>query len=533
MKVLLYGPSTTNDQTDCMNARLNEYAASNASILIGESAQTGNQAILFSGDRAYPSVTLYSTAERPTPLDDSWAVRRVEHVRHHRWPFHYDGFDCGRATIEAMAADADRGLVLWDGSSLNALGAILYMAALGKPVDAIHADGEIEEVCSFGDLRNMLPARSRQHRSWDTNIPLRDQWMVAERFIPSKSIAERLAMVPFRKREIIDIILGSPTSLDEKLDALTALSQYDDLPHEILDEVEERLNDAEGNETPEDKMTSIALGWDFAAYGSFTTHCAAIGEALGTLRSMGSGEIVYRKSFWDERPELFEKHEAGIAPFSSIDDALEDLRFEMARDEWDDDVPFWSAFEKWRLSSDGTWENPFTYYAIMDEIVFFDRNAFDEKEHCWAAEDKTYGGSIAPDLNIRVPFEVGNVITLDCRPFAPLRHALVLEAEHDGHAECCLPRVLHLDDYESKRMSQPMWTDASPKHASSMHLCMPGYSPLYRMDLYEGPLPEDERLIGEARDWLQGDVEKGRQLSEALMCEMSSDEIREFMANPA
>lgn len=530
MKVLLYGPSTTDNQAACINARLSEYAESNAIILVGEVTQAEDLGIRHLADMEYPSVILYSTAERTAPLDDGWAVRRVEHARRHRWFFRYESFNCGRATIEAMAADADRGLVLWDGSALDAFGAILYMVALGKHVDVIHANGEMEEVRSFGDLRNMLPARSRQHRPWDANIPLRDQRMVAELFISSKSIAERLAMVPFRKRVIIGIILGSPTPLDKKLDVLTVLSKYDDLMHEIVDEVEGWLGDARGNGTSEDRLRSVYFGWSFAAYNSFSTHRDAVRDALEVLRSTGTGEIIYRKSFWDERPELFEEHEAGIAPFSNIDAALEDLRFEMVRDEWDDDAPFWSTFEKWRLAPDGTWENPFTYYAIKDEIVFFDRNVYDEENHFWAREEIAYGGSIAPDLNIRVPFGVGDVVTLDCRPFAPLRHALVIEAEDEGHAECCMPRVLHLDDCESKRRGEPIWTETGPKHASSLHLCMPGYSPLYRMELYEGTLPEDEQLIGEVRDWLRGDAERGRQLSEALMCEMSSEEILTFIS---
>jgi len=530
MKVLVYTPNLSRELENRVRARLGDLAGQDAEILIGGTIYADGQVQHLLSEMGYPHVAVYSTDEKPTCNSDGWNVRHVEQTRPPMRLGWLNCFERGRGSTRAMALDADCGFVFWDGCSFGGFLAIISLTAQGKPVEVIRADGGIAEVSSVGDFRCLLPARNPQHRRSDVNIPLRDQWAVAEQFIPSRSIAETLAKVPFHKWEMVDIIVGSPTPLRTKLEAFRSLSRYDDVLHEFVDEVDTLLGEEGGPEEQGHGVSTVELAWTHVAHGSFSVHRDAIEEALDNLENVEYGSFIYRKSLWDERPELFEEHEAGVAPFSSIKAALEDLRFEMVRDEWDDDAPFWSIFEKWQLAPDGTWENPFTYYAIKDEIVFFDRNAYDEEDHCWTGEDKTYGGSIAPDLNIRVPFGVGDVVTLDCRPFAPLIHALVIEAEDEGRAECCMPRVLHLDDYESKRRGEPTWTEAGPKHASSLHLCMPGYSPLYRMELYEGTLPEDEQLIDEVRGWLRGDAAKGKQLSEALMYEMSSEEILAFMA---
>lgn len=427
----------------------------------------------------------------------------------------------------AHIPEDDCDFVQWDGHNLDAFGALLAMVAQGKPVRALRADGRAVDVASIDDVRALLPERNPQHRHSKEPIDLHDQQKAVERFVPSKRIAQQFA-IPYWKWEIIDVILGSPTALEAKLDALEELSKYDDVLHEILDDLEKSLPEGQKSESPEDRLSDIACSWGWVADSSFSTHRDAIKEAFDSLGRTGPGHLVYRKTFWDERPELFEEHEAGIAPFPHIQAALKDLRFEMERDEWDEDSPFWSTFEKWELTADGTWSKLYTFYAIRDEIVFFERNSYDEDERWWRTADARYCGSSV--LNIKAPFNVGDVVVLDCRPFAPLRHALVLEAERPEHADCCMPRVLLLDDHESQRRGVPTWTEASPKHAHGLNMCMPGYSPLYHMELHQGPLPEDEQLIEEVQNWLQKDLERGKLLCEAMRCDMTEDEIRSFIS---
>ena len=534
MKMFLCAHNPTKNQVDHICARLREFTESYTCILVGESPQDKDRAMSLLVEEGYPSVILYSLAEEPQLPVGTWGVQKV--VRQAGWaghnrsaPFCYDDFNRGREVVKAMAMEADRGLVFWDGNSLDTFAAMLYMVILGKPVEVVLSDGRVEEVRSFDGLRGLFPARNPRHRPWNASIPMQDQRMVAERFIPSELIAGQFAVDLFEKWEIVHVILGSPTSLQAKLEALVSLSQYDDLLHEISDEVEWRLDGAKKYEAPEDKLLRAASGWNAAVYGSFSVHCDAIGEALVALRETGPGEIFYRKTFHGKLVDCrCHRHGECIAPFSNFDAALDNLRFEMAQYGWVEGCglsPCWSAFEKWRLTSSGTWENVFTYYAINDEIVFFNRFFCDEEKGDWLIEDGFYGGSFLPDLNIRVPVEVGDVITLDCRPFAPVRHALVLEAECQTHIDFSMPRVLFLEGDEVERMKASRWTISSPKHAFGLHLSMPGYSPLYRLELYDEPLPAHEILIDEVRAWLHDDSSVGMRMSGFYGKDITSEEI--------
>lgn len=530
MKVSVFGNSSLDTLPARAQSKLEGLVGRGADIIVGDSSPFDALVQQHLAAMGYSEVTVFSVKGRPGYNVGDWDVRHVESASQRSRCKCQNDFIIGKETLHGFARSTDRCLVFWDGGDADALAAVIYSVVYGKPSDVVLPNGEEAVVVSLDDLRGLLPERNPHHRRYDVNIPMRDQWeVVAERFIPSQSIAERLAMAPIWKWKVVDIILGSPKSLKAKAEALGLLSRYDDVLHEIVDKVEKRLRNEGKCKSPADKVSAVDVEWNLVIRNSFTTHRNAIREALDALESTGPGELVYRKSIWDERPELFEEHEQGIAPFSSIDAALEDLRFEMKRDEWDDDAPFWSSFEKWRLSPDGTWENPFTYYAIKDEIVFFERNCYDEEEHYWASEDRTYGGSSAPDLNLRVPFGVGDVVTIDCRPFAPLRHGIVLEPEREGRAECCMPRMLLLDDYESKRKGELIWDNVSPKHAGGLNLGLRGYSPLYNMELYEGALPEEERIISEVREWLGGNAEKGKKLSDAMMFSFSEDDLRAFI----
>ena len=59
---------------------------------------------------------------------------------------------------------------------------------------------------------------------------------------------------------------------------------------------------------------------------------------------------------------------------------------------------------------------------------------------------------------------------------------------------------------------------------------MPGYSPLYRMEVWEGELPEDEQVLLEVRKWLDGDRERGEALAEAVSrSEVGAGNLRELI----
>lgn len=523
MKVFVGGSKSLGALPDAFLERLDSFMEEGAEALVSDCWSADALIQKHFATCGYQKATVYAVEGEARNNMGHWEVRPSDLLMSRRFR-KGDGYVYYAANGQAMARDADLALMAWDGRSKGTLINLLHMVVLGKRVEVFHPSRGLVAVESLDDIRSILPKRNPLHIASHETLPQDVYARALDLFVPSDGIRDSMKESPLTKSKVVELVLGSPVGLEKKLEFFEDLACRDDLVHEFLDDAVWRLD---GGKPSDWRKVDVAAA--HAISNSFSTHRDRTKRALDALKYTGAGEIVYRKSVWDERPELFEKHEAGVAPFSSIEAALDDLRFEMDFCEWDEDAPYWTIFEKWRLAPDGTWENPYTFYAIRDEIAFFDKNFYDEYWHGWRGSHDS-AASLGRDLNVRVPFGVGDIVTLDCRPFAPLRHALIIEAEHGGHADCCMPRALMLDDYESQLIGRPTWTSSSPKHASALNMCVPGYSTLYRMELYEGPLPEDEQFLGEVRDWLQGDPEKGRRLNEALRLDMSAEEIRSFMA---
>lgn len=510
-------------------------------ILIGDRKGADELVQRFMKQRRYDLVTVYVTEGKERYILGDWNVRAIKCLGRKRRFGRYYNYAHYLEKDRAMALDADCAVMIWDRRSWRTFLNILNMVALGKPVHVVLQDGSAEyDVASFEDVHGLLPARCLLHIPAEKPLTrtiiekygtVHSYATALQEFVPSRGMRAYLEENPISKKDLIDVVLGSPRPLEAKLAFFEAHSDTDDIFHEAIDRVVSQL---EGN-PPRDAADCVCkpgFAWFNVRYASCSTHRDMIKKALKALHSSGPNELIYRKAVWDEQPQLYEEHEAGIAPFHTFEEALEDLRFEIEAEEIEDsagDDNCWTVFEKWRRSLSGIWKNPYTFYAIGDEVVFFEEMGYNEEGRYWEVWDNTYGGDIAGDLNLRVPFEVGDIVTLDCRPFAPSAHAIILESERGGCADCCLPWVLSKRNRETKD-GRSLWGGSALKHGGGLHISMPGYSMLYRLEVFEGELSEGEAILREVQEWLDGDPEKGKLLDEALKFDMTADEIRQFMA---
>lgn len=97
-------------------------------------------------------------------------------------------------------------------------------------------------------------------------------------------------------------------------------------------------------------------------------------------------------------------------------------------------------------------------------------------------------------LDLITPFEAGDIITIDCRPFHYVFHAVVIpkNAALGEYEDCCSPCVLFLKKGKIHRSTlNYMFRD----HDS--------FSPLLRAEIFDGELPENEKLIGEIGKYIR------------------------------
>ena len=524
MKVFVGGSKSLKSLPEAMLARLREFMGMGAEFLVGDCWGADFLIQRFLAEEGnYRNAKVYATEGEARYNQAHLEVRAVK-PELSGWGRRFcrsDGYGYYSAKDKAMALDADFGLMAWDGRSRGTFINLVNMALLGKPVEVVNGNSDSSPIKSLENIRGILADRNPSHLSAGDFLPQDDYSLALKLFVPSQDMRACLARRPLAKGKAIELALGSPVGLETKLKLFKRLAYTDDVFHEVLDELAVHASKPVGSS---EEITRIAYNtWLGVRNASFTPHRDEIRKALDVLHRRGVNDLVYRKSVWDEQPELFEEHEQGIAPFATFDEALEDLHFEMDDEEWDEDSPCWTIFEKWRRAKDGRWVKPYTYYAIEGEVVFFEKNQYDKELHGWTSADCTYCGDFTGTLNIPVPFGPGDIVTLDCRPFAPLRHCVVLEPDREW-PDCCFPRVLSKGDGVCD-----LWHNASLKHQAHLHVSFPGYSVLYRAEVYDGELPEDERILKEVGDWIAGDAERGKALSDAVSHGMDDGQLREFM----
>ena len=542
MRVFAGGSKTLKALPEAMMDKLVELMGQDAEIVVGDCKGADELIQRHMRQGRYEFVTVYAVEGKERCNLGNWDVKAIFCPWRKRCFGRYNNYAYYLEKDRAMALDADCAVMIWDRRSRGTFLNILNMVALGKPTRVVLQDGSAEyDIASFEDVHELLPARWPLHVPTDSpltrtiddkNGAVHDYAATLREFLPSRDMRAYLEENPLSKRDLINVVLGSPRSLEAKLAFFDAYSDTDDVFHEVIDEVATRL-EANPSRDAADRVREPGFAWFDVQYASCSTHRNMIEKALNALRSSGPNELVYRKAFWDEQPVLYEEHEAGIAPFHTFDEALEDLRFEMEADETENsaaDDNSWTVFEKWRRAPDGKWKNPYTFYALGDEVVFFDEMRYNEEGRYWEVADGTYGGDFTGKLNVRTPFKTGDIVTLDCRPFAPLRHGLILLPERDETVDCCFPRALVRCGKCGAEPHEDRWCDLSVKHGGGLHISMPGYSPLYRMEVWEGELPEDEQVLLEVRKWLDGDRERGEALAEAVSrSEVGAGNLRELI----
>ena len=160
---------------------------------------------------------------------------------------------------------------------------------------------------------------------------------------------------------------------------------------------------------------------------SFTAALTDVEEALEQTK-LRDGEILYLKEYWYDN-ELKDEKSSGTAPFLSFEKALDYVRCDMQEMDYKPGDTVWHVLEKWASNAEtGEMEHLFTYYLIGDKVTWFEKMRRDEHEHwCWLPESCDYS-SASRNLNLPVPFEVGDIVLVDCTPFCPIKGAVIIEA---------------------------------------------------------------------------------------------------------
>lgn len=196
---------------------------------------------------------------------------------------------------------------------------------------------------------------------------------ILKTFIPSTEMREYLATQALNDKKIADIILGAPISLKTKLKYVTG---------EDYEEIKQAL----------DELT------------------------------LKPNELFYLRDNWYDE-DIYDEKDYGNTPFSSIEKVFEHIKEEI--DECGEDYgTCWYTLEKWVPDENSNYICTYRYILIEDEVCFFARKEF-LKNGLTRVHDYRFFQSI--NLNLPVPFKVGDIVKIDCRPFAPVQQVEIAE----------------------------------------------------------------------------------------------------------
>ena len=324
---------------------------------------------------------------------------------------------------------------------------------------------------------------------------------ILNQIIPSVRVREYILNKGICRRGLQEMIWHSPAPLKVKAEIMHFLTEreegnldirYEDtgIERDSLTSVRRKMACVEGDRTAREIHAGM---W----------------RALQEL-NLKPGEIFCLIDYWcDTDIGYTEERFSTSVPYLSIEPILDYIRAELYL-ERDGDCLGWYVVEKWRPGENGRMENPYTYLLIEEEIVYYTKNEWnqfeDEYDGYWG-ENRDDMHFWMPDPYFDVPFQVGDIVTMDARPFVPLKHTVLLETGSD----CCALRGLY-------RGEDGLWYEGALRHRHGWDMghshVYPRLSPLYRMTDENIHLCEGEELLIRIRERLKENPTALKQLTD-------------------
>lgn len=279
--------------------------------------------------------------------------------------------------------------------------------------------------------------------------------------------------------EMIEIILGAPLPLTEKRKLLDLLN------------------------TP-----------DSDEYADVSDCIREFDDALAALE-LKNGEIFTLSEYWYD-DDILDENRSFAEPFLSFQAAAEYIKKLIEEETEDiddiDEYVCWTELTKWIPVCDGKMKEVYSYTFVGNEIYYFKRLGETRR-------DRFEGYKSGLDLNLPIPFKPGDIVTLNCLPFRPVKHAVLLEVEN---RDCCGVQMLYRLK-EEKNGKSSLETGAL-KHGHGWERFFPMLSSLYRLSKYEGEVSDEECILKDVQKLIYQNEENGRKLWEFFYKSAPDDE---------
>lgn len=422
-----------------------------------------------------------------------------------------------------MLKQCDRIIVVWDGKSTEEYLLMLMAVSLHKSCDMYNLQYKRHDAATIiSRPENLKPYAGKSVKWTQKHI----EFVLLRCGFSSQMIDHILEKGIPREDLMAEIICKAPIPLKRKRTIMEILRMKNAVNYMAFNKVNELIHS--GN----DFNLIVQAVWDII--GNFGTCledcCRRIKCAEYSLQNCR----YYLFEEWYDTDVFMEKSEP-VGMFDTVEQALEYVKREDALEAEDGCVgEDWYRLEAWATKLDGTWETPrYDFYIYKGEICWFVEMRPDRQEHgnVWFLPDdrEFFNGPL--DLSVSTPFKVGDIVSIDCRPFGPPFHAVVVEAR--DQFDCCMPQVLFKMPFTDEYRISALKHKHFYKDAETRTYCPP-LSPLYRLrSVKQEEMTKDDEILVKVSEALNGDEEQGRLMwntwHESGCGEMAAEKVMEIV----
>ncbi|WP_028236245.1 hypothetical protein [Pseudobutyrivibrio sp. MD2005] len=415
-----------------------------------------------------------------------------------------------------MVEDADVGLAIWDGKSDETFLRMFYLSLLKKPCELYLLNDERWIVINTpSDLKRYVGKPNAL-----TNFDIRRILNYCDFSVEMVDfLAPELAKEPFL---LLEIISRAPITLDKKLFIFNLMENKRNLKYEVFAFVEKNVHSGNNMKTIKHDILALAeFGGDETIWKELCDRRNTLLDAIHFI--VGDfDQNIPRMLFseWYDTDELHLKS-APMGLFYSeraIEEYIENEELDNDTDEGYYRMEAWDNY-------DVNWERPrYDYYYYRGKICWFEKLIPEKQEHgntYYMPENCEFGaGSI--DLDFRTPYKPGDIVLIDCRPFGPPFHAMILESR--DQFDCCFPNIV----FQYPGTNE--WSLTPLKHRRlykdiEWHTYEPKLSPLYRLrKISDEEITEEDVKLLDLSSIISGSEEKAGKVWDNW-CSPAGDDI--------
>ncbi len=229
-------------------------------------------------------------------------------------------------------------------------------------------------------------------------------------------------------------------------------------------------------------------------------------SALTETRGKPEGSVFILSEFWCDSDDGNENYGQAQTPYSTFEQALLYIQEEQEIGNCLDNHPDcqWFEISRWDLNPAGVLAEAISWYLSGSGVIWgFDDFRINSPKY------KRHGGSFSNlynDVNVRVPYQAGDMVLVDMSPFVAPFPAVIAEAEREDYTDCCFPQIVYINEHGKVDCG-------ALKHIPYRY---PRISPLLRLKLYDYPVEGRHAPLQELSRVIKGCPKKGGRLVERI-----------------